>query len=415
MKKFVCLLVSGLLLVCSRTTAQEVVYLRNGSVIKGSVIEQMPNQSIKVQTKDGSIFVYAASEVERITKENPRNSSGSASQERHTGLDFNFDIGFDIATKGGGGSLFADIGLGKRFNKNIYWGIGTGIQLPTAAWKPLIPLTSDLRVYFPLRNTSLTPGGIFRAGYVFSTQKNAPNYIQLQLMPSLTIPVSNGSDLNVGIGYTHFIVSKGGGGSGAITLSTGFNFHHANHAANGAVVSKAKPKKEPKPVIDHGIQLTFELGAVGGTDMDFDVTGTVAATYKWNPRLAFGVGLGYGSPYVFGIDSSVSDTRFFLRGQYKFTQTRFAPFASLDTGLHFMSPKEEFPWTEEFPGSRFFFAPAVGGALRLGSNASLDLKIGYEWAPRVSISRYDTTIDMSRIFATLSFTQTFNWGSGWRK
>lgn len=47
---------------------QEVVYLKNGSVIKGVVIEQIPGQSVKVQTQDGSIFVYKMSEVDKIVK-----------------------------------------------------------------------------------------------------------------------------------------------------------------------------------------------------------------------------------------------------------------------------------------------------------------------------------------------------------
>ena len=48
---------------------QEIVYLKNGSVIRGTVIEQVPNKSIKVQTADGSIFVYQMNEVEKMTKE----------------------------------------------------------------------------------------------------------------------------------------------------------------------------------------------------------------------------------------------------------------------------------------------------------------------------------------------------------
>lgn len=47
----------------------DVVYLKNGSVIRGMVIEQTPNLSLKIQTKDGSIFVYKMEEVEKITKE----------------------------------------------------------------------------------------------------------------------------------------------------------------------------------------------------------------------------------------------------------------------------------------------------------------------------------------------------------
>ena len=48
---------------------QDVVYLKNGSIIRGIIIEQVPNESLKIQTKDGSIFAYEMTEVEKITKE----------------------------------------------------------------------------------------------------------------------------------------------------------------------------------------------------------------------------------------------------------------------------------------------------------------------------------------------------------
>lgn len=64
-----------LILVTTTTFAQnnldEVVYLKNGSVIRGIIIEQIPNQTLKIQTKDGSVFVYNLSEVQKITKEAP--------------------------------------------------------------------------------------------------------------------------------------------------------------------------------------------------------------------------------------------------------------------------------------------------------------------------------------------------------
>ena len=50
-------------------TMLDVVYCKNGSVIKGVIIEQIPNQSIKIQTSDGNIFVYSMEDVEKITKE----------------------------------------------------------------------------------------------------------------------------------------------------------------------------------------------------------------------------------------------------------------------------------------------------------------------------------------------------------
>ena len=48
---------------------QDVVYLKNGSIIKGTIIEQVPNESIKIQTADGSIFVYKMEEILKMTKE----------------------------------------------------------------------------------------------------------------------------------------------------------------------------------------------------------------------------------------------------------------------------------------------------------------------------------------------------------
>ncbi len=48
---------------------EDVVYLKNGGVIHGMIIEQIPNKSLKIQTVGRNIFVYSIDEVERITKE----------------------------------------------------------------------------------------------------------------------------------------------------------------------------------------------------------------------------------------------------------------------------------------------------------------------------------------------------------
>jgi len=47
----------------------DVVYLKNGSVIRGMIIEQTPNVSLKIQTRDGSVFVFKMDELEKMTKE----------------------------------------------------------------------------------------------------------------------------------------------------------------------------------------------------------------------------------------------------------------------------------------------------------------------------------------------------------
>lgn len=70
-KKIICIiaiLFAGLA-VPAQSNARDVVYLKNGSVVKGVIIEQIPGVSIKIETADGSIFVYKVEELEKITKE----------------------------------------------------------------------------------------------------------------------------------------------------------------------------------------------------------------------------------------------------------------------------------------------------------------------------------------------------------
>ena len=47
----------------------DVVYLKNGSIIRGSIIELVPNRALKIKTRDNSIFVYEFEEVTDILKE----------------------------------------------------------------------------------------------------------------------------------------------------------------------------------------------------------------------------------------------------------------------------------------------------------------------------------------------------------
>jgi TM2 domain-containing membrane protein YozV len=50
---------------------QDVVYLKNGSNIRGIIFEQVPLEKLKIRTADGSVFVFQMSEIERITREAP--------------------------------------------------------------------------------------------------------------------------------------------------------------------------------------------------------------------------------------------------------------------------------------------------------------------------------------------------------
>lgn len=140
----------------SAQSQRETVYLHNGSVIKGEVIEAVPGESIKVKTADGSVFVYDMADVERIAKEQEAGGYVAGnSRGGHRGLDFTVDVGYGISTQGGSGIITTGIGLGKRFTKNFYFGLGTGAYVSPDGGNPLVPVTADFKALFPVGRARL--------------------------------------------------------------------------------------------------------------------------------------------------------------------------------------------------------------------------------------------------------------------
>ncbi len=81
------------LIVGGRCLAQEqvdAVILHNGSKILGTIIEQVPNKSLKIKTKDGSEFVYTFDEIEIIRKENVEGMPGYSDTQSYPELGVNF-------------------------------------------------------------------------------------------------------------------------------------------------------------------------------------------------------------------------------------------------------------------------------------------------------------------------------------
>ena len=48
---------------------EDVVTLRNGSVIRGVIIDRVPNESIRLQTSDGNIFAFSYDEIQTLGRE----------------------------------------------------------------------------------------------------------------------------------------------------------------------------------------------------------------------------------------------------------------------------------------------------------------------------------------------------------
>lgn len=89
MKRIILLSIS--ILVLSYVSAfsqalEDVIYLKNGGIMRGTIIEQVPNQSLKLQTHDKNVFVYKFDEVEKITKEAVQSTANHDDSYLYPGL-----------------------------------------------------------------------------------------------------------------------------------------------------------------------------------------------------------------------------------------------------------------------------------------------------------------------------------------
>ncbi|MBA4241275.1 MAG: hypothetical protein C0448_11145 [Sphingobacteriaceae bacterium] len=130
----------------AQSNFQEVVYLKNGSIIKGIIIEQVPNVSLKIKTKDGNIFVFKIEEVERITKEDVEINSNTKSQKQK-GFLYIDEVGASLIFNGNKSTpLFALHTInGYLFNPHLFLGFGAGIEADEIT--AIIPLYLETRTF----------------------------------------------------------------------------------------------------------------------------------------------------------------------------------------------------------------------------------------------------------------------------
>lgn len=380
--------------------ASETVYLKNGSVIKGDIIEQVPGQSLKIRTADGSMFVYSIGEIERISNE----SNAGSNEKGHRGLDFGIDAGVDIMN--GGASIPVELMLSKRFNRNISLGLGAGVNIPTGGGDAIIPIFLDFKGYLPLKSTKLTPFVDIRGGYAINTASDitvgsgkhkvtvkASDFVMASIMPGIRVPMSNRTDLDFGLGYMMYAPTGGGGKvTSAFAMRLGLNFHKTTNPVN----------RPPVPTRNTGFEFGFD--AYGAQDLGLNLL----FGYRLSKKLSVGLGVGvsanlsdmkytqiatyYSEPDAQGRvvyedkeedSDAITSLKVFLRGEYRFTTKRFSPYVALDLGLRAPMDNDEYSvsgFSENFDSycSGFFARPAVGISWRCTNNSYLQLHIDYE-------------------------------------
>jgi len=163
------------LLVCATSLrAQEmedVLYLKNGTVVRGMIVEQIPNQQVRIRTRDGSTYVYTFDLIARIAREPAAQEPTTVvPQMKHARK------GFWIGFGGGFGSLGVEDGdtressgaatfkLGGTLSQSLLLGVQVDAWTKTVdSFEGSATLTfgtvTALVVFYPMSN-----GGLYLSG-----------------------------------------------------------------------------------------------------------------------------------------------------------------------------------------------------------------------------------------------------------
>jgi hypothetical protein len=165
----------------SQQNYEDVIYLKNYNIIHGMIIEQIPNESIKIKTKDNNVFYFKISEIEKITKE--VNTNDIVKPKKNIVLSKNRFFNITEFAYG-----FSDkvIGLqtinGVTLGESISLGIGIGYdKYPDIG---LCPIFLDFRYFITKNNISpfveLPVGQSFIVDY-FANTDNVSGFKQILL------------------------------------------------------------------------------------------------------------------------------------------------------------------------------------------------------------------------------------------
>lgn len=191
-----------------------VIELRNGSVIRGVILDSQPG-TVKIQTADKSVFVYNDDEV--ISVKNTDESfrvSGPDGKGPKPGFRGFLDLGISqwiICT--GTSPIEIETSLGYQVGKKFYVGGGTGIHFRTPfsildGFNPgyfdfIIPVFADIRVDFI--DNSLSPFINLRLGYEFPAKEAVEDIGSgFYVNPMAGVRFYAGKlPMNASIGYTY--------------------------------------------------------------------------------------------------------------------------------------------------------------------------------------------------------------------
>ena len=325
-------------------TYQETVYLKNGSIIKGTVLEQEAGGNIKIMTSDGSIFVYKSDEVQKITKEavsssRSKSSKGTASADGKAFRGWRVSPGLGIGTTFGDYAMASGVlefGLGKDVSDQIYLGFGAQGSIPfKEGVDPSFSAFLENRIYFP---SSSSVSFLLRDRLAFHPDFDHDNHSAgLVVAPGVMFPLSPSLDMVLTGGYQLGILLDGGTASHSLLFNATFDFHRRS----------AKKERDLAPYRRKGIEIGGGIGVANTTYLNesrgegsviWDPLMALFIGYRFNPHISLGIEGCLGAftfvPDTDAISTGMESTApaFFLTGRYRFLDKVWSPVAALSLG-----------------------------------------------------------------------------------
>ncbi len=238
---FLIFFMSSPLLTQAQQNKRDVIYLKNGSIIKGTILEMIPDQTIKIETADGSIFVYKLEEIEKTNTEEVTQTERQGGRRKRVKngsigkIEKFWPTGYFIMTKLGptfNPTLF-NASLGVQFINglqiNEYLSLGVGAEFTNFRYSdhsytndysqnssvsifpdgsgsnvPVTPIFIDARFYIPLQRVH--PMFSFQAGYsIVGHRQEDPTYYYTGFIPSSG---NGGAYMAFAVGARIFINTK---------------------------------------------------------------------------------------------------------------------------------------------------------------------------------------------------------------
>lgn len=208
----------------SQNETQDVVYLKNGSIIKGTIVEQIPNESIKIETSDGSVFVYDFADVKKIAREVSQKPSlpGKTSNKKSN---FGFKAGLITGGMVSVGKQ-GDIDVGTSYSFGGFW---ENILAPSFFWgfaldfnginykhsnesSTLINMSTYLKTKIDISDNVILRPGVSILGYGILTNPSSEgdNSNNLTLGAMLELVITSNNNLSF-LGEIGMVASPLGG------------------------------------------------------------------------------------------------------------------------------------------------------------------------------------------------------------